>query len=248
MSPKTTRFEHLLEAVPDALVGMNQEGVIRFVNRQTESLFGYDRDQLIGRPVETLVPENLGQIYAELRDSYFSDPSTRSLGLRMELTGRQQNGAELPVNITVSRIDSGDVLLVITAVRDVTRYQRAVQSAQLTEAIVEYSDDAIIGGTPEGVITSWNPGAERLYGYSSQEVIGRSGRLIFPKERTGEMDDALARIKEGQVVENLAASRVRKDGTVVSVSITVAPIRDEDGVVVGVSAVQRDMTERNQVL
>jgi PAS domain S-box-containing protein len=84
MSGQTTRFASLLDAVPDALVGMDQNGVIRFVNRQTESLFGYDRDQLIGQHVETLVPDSLWQIYAEHRDNYFADPRTRSSGLDLD--------------------------------------------------------------------------------------------------------------------------------------------------------------------
>ena len=88
MSRSTTRFEHLLEAVPDALVGMDQEGVIRFVNRQTESLFSYDRDELIGQPVETLVPESLWQIYVHHKEDYFADPRTRSSGLDVELPCR----------------------------------------------------------------------------------------------------------------------------------------------------------------
>ena len=94
MSSKTTRFESLLEAVPDALVGMDQEGVIRFVNRQTESLFGYDRDDLIGQRIETLVPERLWQIYAEHQVSYFADPRTRSSGLDLELGGLHRDGIE----------------------------------------------------------------------------------------------------------------------------------------------------------
>src|SRR5450631_4160017 len=102
MSSKTTRFEHLLEAVPDALVGMDQKGVIRFVNRQTESLFGYDRDQLIGRPIETLVPEPLWQIYSQNRDEYFADPRTRSSGLEVELIGLRHDGAEFPINISLA--------------------------------------------------------------------------------------------------------------------------------------------------
>src|SRR5450759_4609393 len=187
MSPKT-RFENLLEAVPDALVGMDQKGVIRFVNRQTESLFGYDRDQLIGQRIETLVPESLWQIYAEHRQDYFADPRARSTGLDLELSGRHQDGTRFPINISLSHIDTGDVLLVITAVRDVTQQKQAVKNAQLTAAIVEYSDDAIIGGTLEGIITSWNPAAERMYGYSSKEIIGKSGRLLFPKGRAGEMN------------------------------------------------------------
>src|ERR1035437_9312211 len=130
MSSNATRFESLLEAVPDALVGMDQKGVIRFVNRQTELLFGYDRDDLIGRPVETLVPEPLWQIYAQHKEDYFADPRTRSSGLDVELGGRHQDGSEFPINVSLSHIDTGDVLLVITAVGDVAKQKLAVKNAQ----------------------------------------------------------------------------------------------------------------------
>src|SRR5450759_3756672 len=138
MPAQTTTFEHLLEAVPDALVGMDQEGVIRFVNRQTESLFGYDREELIGQPIEMLVPEYLWQIYRQHREDYFADPRTRSSGLDLELSGRHRDGTDFPVNISMSQIDTGDVLLVVTAVRDVTRQRQAVQDVQFVAAVVEY--------------------------------------------------------------------------------------------------------------
>jgi PAS domain S-box-containing protein len=246
MSSKTTRVASLLEAVPDALVGMDQEGVIRFVNRQTESLFGYDRDQLIGRPIERLVPESLWQIYAQHRENYFTDPRTRSSGLDVELIGRHQDGTEFPINISLSNIDTGDVLLVITAVHDVNQRHEAVKTAQLLEAIVEYSDDAIVGSTLGGIITSWNPAATRMYGYSSKEIIGRSGSLLIPEDRAGEMDAIRAKITAGQHLRHFETERVRKDGTVFPVSLSIAPICDEDGAIIGVSGVHRDVTEQRQ--
>jgi PAS domain S-box-containing protein len=248
MSPKTTRFENLLEAVPDALVGMDQQGQIRFVNRQTESLFGYDRDQLIGQPIEILLPEPLWQIYAEHRDNYFADPRTRSSGLELELSGRQQDGTEFPINISLSHIDTGDVLLVITAVGEVSQRKQAVKNAELIASLVEYSDDAILGTTFGGFITSWNPAAERMYGYSGKEIIGKSVTLLSPKDRPGEAKAVLTKISAGQHVEHLETIRVRKDGTLVPVSITIAPIHDEDGAIVGVSAVHRDVTKQRQAL
>jgi PAS domain S-box-containing protein len=241
-----TRFESLLEAVPDALVGMDQKGVIRFVNRQTEWLFGYDRDDMVGQPIETLVSELLWQIYAEHQEDYFADPRTRSSGLDLELSGRKRDGTEFPVNVSLSHIDTGDVLLVITAVRDVAKRKQAVKNAQLIAAIVEYSNDAIIGGTLTGVITSWNPAAERMYGYSSEEVIGRYAALLIPRDRPGEMKAILARIRDGQAVERLETTRVRKDETVLPVSVSVAAIRDEDGAIVGVSAVHRELARHSQ--
>jgi PAS domain S-box-containing protein len=241
-----TRFESLLEAVPDALVGMDQKGVIRFVNSQSEYLFGYDRDDLVGQPIETLLPDRLWQIYAEHKDVYFADPRARSSGLDLELSGRQRDGTEFPVNISLSHIDTGDVLLVITAVHDVTKQQQAVEAAQLITAVVEYSSDAIIGSTLEGVVTSWNPAAEKMYGYSSREIIGRSAVLLAPDDRAGEVHDNLAMVSAGLPVERLETMRRNKDGTVFPVSITIAPILDEDGAVVGVSAVHRDVTEQRQ--
>ena len=246
MFPKTTQFEKLLEAVPDALVGVDQKGVIRFVNRQTEHLFGYDRDQLIGEHIDTLVPEPLWEVYAEHRQDYFTDPRTRSLGLDLELSGRHQDGTDLPINITMSLIDTGDVLLVIAGAGDVTRQKKAVAKAELLDAIVEYSDDAIMGLTLGGIVTSWNPAAERMYGYSSMEMIGRSGCLLTPQDRAGELNVILDRIKDGRYVEHAETTLVRKDGTAVPVSIAAAPIRSEDGTVVGASCVHRDVTTQRQ--
>ena len=246
MFSKKTRFEKLLEAVPDALVGMDQAGVIRFVNYQTESLFGFDRDDLVGRRIETLVPESLWQIYVQNREQYFADPMTRSSGLDLELSGRHHDGGEFPINVSMCHIDTGDVLLVITGAGDVARQQQAVKKAGLAAAIVEYSYDAIIGTTLGGFISSWNPAAERMYGYCGAEIIGRSLSLLVPKDRGGELTAATARIQAGEPVEHLETVRVRKDGTMVSVSVTVAPIRNEDGVVAGASAVHRDVTAQRQ--
>ncbi len=246
MSPNRMGFEQLLEAVPDALVGMDQKGVIRFVNRQTESLFGYDRDQLIGQPIDTLVPETLRQIYAEHQQDYFADPRTRSAGVDLELSGRQRDGTEFPINVSLSHIDTGDVLLVVTAARDVAKRRQAIKNARLLAAIVESSDDAIISGTREGVITSWNPAAARMYGYSTEEIIGQSASVLIPRDQPGEMNAIRAKIQAGQTVEHFETSRVRKDGTVVPISFSIAPIFDEGGAVVGTSAIHRNVTKQRQ--
>jgi len=243
-----TKFKSLLEAVPDALVGMDQQGVIRFVNRQTESLFGYDRDQLVGQPIQRLVPESLWQIYAEHQQNYFADPRTRSSGVDVELSGRHHDGTQFPINVSLSHIDTGDVLLVITAVRDVATQQQAVKNAQLISAIVQGSEDAIISGSLGGAITSWNPAAERMYGYSSAEIIGKPAKLLTPKDRAGEVEAVLGQIKAGRRVERLETTRVRKDATVFPVLLTVSPIRDENGTIFGTSVIHRDLTDHKEAL
>jgi PAS domain S-box-containing protein len=246
MSMNATSLEHLLEAVPDALVGMDQEGVIRFVNRQTETLFDYDRDELIGQPIDMLVPETRRQISLDHKEDYSAEPRTRSSGLDLELSGRQRDGSEFPVNVSMSPIDTGDVLLVITGAEDVARQQQAVKKAGLTAAIVEYSDDAIIGTTLDGTITSWNPAAEKMYSYSSKNVIGRPISLLSPRDRADEAAAILAKITAGQHVWHLETIRVRKNGTMVPVSVTAAPIRNEDGTIAGASAIYQDLTEHKQ--
>jgi len=115
------RFANLLEAAPDAMVGVDQTGVIQFVNRQTESLFGYSRDELVGQPIETLVPEPFRQAHRNHRGGYIADPRTRAMGVGRELSGRRKDGTEFPVDISLSSIETEDGLLVTAAVRDITR-------------------------------------------------------------------------------------------------------------------------------
>jgi len=113
-------------------------------------------------------------------------------------------------------------------------------------AIVEYSDDAIICKTLDGVITSWNPAAERLYGYSSEEIIGKSFRLLSPQDRIGEIEAILARIRAGEHVDHFETIRTRKDGTMFRVSLSVSPICDADGAFVGASTISHDLTKQKQ--
>ena len=246
LSSQTKRLQNLLEAVPDALVGMDETGVIRFVNQQTESLFGYERDDLIGQPVQTLVPEYLGQAYAEHQVADFADPSARSTGFDPPLNGRHQDGTELPANIRLSRIGTGDVLLVITAAREVTKHEQALEDSELLAAIIKNSNDAIIAKMLDGIVTFWNPAATRMYGYSREEMIGQSIELLCPQERTGEIETILARIKTGLFVEHLETIRVRKDGAVFPVLLTVSPIRDTAGTVVGASSFSRHLTKEKE--
>jgi PAS domain S-box-containing protein len=125
------------------------------------------------------------------------------------------------------------------------RSQTEAASAYLA-SIIESCDDAIIGKTLDGIVVSWNPGAERLYGYSAAEMIGRSISLLIPTYRPEELPEIFETIKQGKAVDGLETVRIRKDGTPVEVSLTISPIKDAGGRVVGASTVARDIARRKQ--
>ena len=146
-------------------------------------------------------------------------------------------------------IKTGDGRLGIAAIPDVSDRNEAEDSRSRSEwlaAIVEHSNDGIIGKTLDGIVTSWNPAAERMYGYSSEEMLGTSIDQLSPEGRTGEITSILAKIEAGLDVEHFETLRVRKDGTVFPVLLTVSPIRHADGAVVGGSTITRDMTQEKE--
>jgi len=235
-------FENSLEAMDAAVVVCDPAGVIRFVNRHAESLFGYRRDDLVGQRVDMLVPETRREVDTALHAGYFSDPFFRPPGLGPEKTGRHRDGTEFPVDFSVSHIETEDGPLAIAAVRDLTELKRP----DIQAAGVEYSDDVVVDATIEGIVTSWNAAAERLFGYSSEEIIGRSVMLLGPEDRVGEMAAILARISAGQSIEDYESCRVRKDGTTFPVSLTVSPVKDAASTVIGVSASVRELSDRRK--
>jgi PAS domain S-box-containing protein len=239
-------FEGLLEAMPDALVGVDEAGVIQYVNHRTESLFGYDRDDLVGARVEMLVPESLRKVHKVHREGYHEAPSTRPMGTDLKLNGRRRDGTQFPADIALSPIDTGNSILVIAAVHDMTPYRRAEAERRRLDrllAIVEYSDDAIIGTALDGTVTSWNPAAEVTFGYSSGEIIGESVERLSLQDQLNEARDMLARITTGEQIDHFESVRVRKDGAPITVSLSVSPIREADGSIVGVSTIARDVTQ-----
>ena len=235
-----------LDAAPDAMVFVAPSGRITLVNAQTERLFGYRREELEGQLVEMLVPEAARAVHPQRRAGYIADPVPRPMGAGMQLTGRRRDGSTFPAEISLSAIDTGDGPLVMAAVRDVTERRDASATAAQLASIIQSSHDAVIGESLGRVITSWNPGAERLYGYSAAEMIGRHvDVLIHPETRLKE-DGIQSAITRGERVEQFQSDRVRKDGSTIRVSMTLSPIADGAGTIVGVSTVSRDISGRQR--
>ena len=238
------RFRSLLEAAPDAIVGVGADGRIALVNAQTERLFGYERSEMLGQPVEMLVPESARAIHPRRRSTYSAAPTPRPMGAGMELAGRRKDGSEFPAEISLSSIETDEGQLVSAAVRDVSDRRRSADAQAELVSIVQSSHDAIVGKTTDGFVTSWNPGAERLYGYTAEEMLGQSVERLIAPERRSEEHRVLQRIARGERVEPYSSERVRRDGVVIPVALSVSPIADSTGAVVGVATAARDIGER----
>jgi PAS domain S-box-containing protein len=256
----------ILEAIPDAVAAVNQQGVIVQVNAQTEALFGYTREELIGQKIEILVPERQRPHHDLHREQFHRQPKIRRMGSGLDLYGRRRDGSEFPVEISLSPVTTGDGMIVLSAIRDISdrkqieqelrraheeldkRKSRELRDYQNRLAlIVDSSQDAIIGKNLDGIVTHWNKGAEEIYGYTAQETIGRSITMLAPPERADEIPMILRRIRNGEQVEYFESVRVTKDKRRLHVSIAVSPIYDADGHVVGASTIARNITAQKKI-
>ena len=162
---------------------------------------------------------------------------------------QRKDGSLIPISLTVSPIhdEAGRVIGASKIARDISGQQQATFDARRLAAIVDSSDDAIISKTLDGTITSWNRGAERIFGYSAAEAVGQSIRMLVPADLQSEEDTVLERVRTGVGVDHFETKRLRKDGVEILISLTVSPIRDNSGAIVGASKIARDITERSRL-
>lgn len=240
------RFRGLLEAAPDAMVIVDDSGAIRLVNAQTEALFGYRREELLGRPVELLIPHRFRERHAVNRGGYAANRQVRPMGAGLDLQGLRKDGTEFPVEISLSPLETADGLLVSAAVRDVSDRKAAEARINELAALVESSQDAILAKTLDGYITYWNTAAQRLYGYTAEEAVGQHVSLIAPPEMRDDINALMLRLRRGEKVEHFETLRVTKDGRLLDVDVTLWPTRDARGTVVGACAIVRDISDRKR--
>ena len=244
---------------------VDTNGAIIQLNSQAEELFRYQRGDLIGQKVEILVPEPHRRRHHAQREAFGQSPRIRRMGQGLDLYGRRRDGSEFPVEISLSPVATGEGTLVLSAIRDISERKRIEEALRRAHgelerktaqeigeyrsrlaAIIDSSNDAILGKSLDGTITAWNKGAEQIYGYRSEEMIGQHISRLAPPDRVEEIMQMLERIRRGESIEPFEAVRVTKDGRHLNMFITISPIREAGGRVVGASVIARDITAQKR--
>jgi PAS domain S-box-containing protein len=245
-----------LRSIGDAVMTTDISGRITYLNEVAESITGWTQAEAQGQPLDIVF-----HVVNETTRLKVENPAVRALregivvGLANHTVLLRRDGTELPIDDSAAPIrdERGRVSGCVLIFRDVAiqrrlERERADQllTARLLASIVESSDDAIISKTLDGTIRTWNAGAERLFGYKPEQAIGRHISLVIPPERIGEEDEIVARLKAGKRIDHFETERVRSDGERIMVSLTISPLKDETGTVVGASKIVRDVTRQRQ--
>src|SRR6202167_489668 len=233
----------ILNTAVDPVVVLDAKLQIQTANRAFYSIFGVSRDQTQGISIRKLGNDEweTSRVWESVEATLSASGEFQAVEIDREFPAGRRTLVLDARRLAVA----GDSLIVLTF-HDVTERKLAERTTSLLAAIVDSSDDAILSKKLDGTITSWNKGAERLFGYKAEEAIGRHITLIVPSERRSEEEDILRRMARGERVEHFETVRRRRDGTYLDVSLTISPIRDAAGGVIGASNVARDITERRQ--
>lgn len=238
-------YRGILENALDCIITMDASGRILEFNPAAERVFGFTRAEAVGQELaELIVPPTLRDAHRRGLSHFLKTGEGPVIGKRIEIVGIRKDGSQVWVELAITAVKIENAPVFVAYLRDIGERKTNEESSRRLAAIIESSEDAIVSKDLNGIITSWNAGAERLFGYTAEDAVKKPITIIIPPDRYSEEQKILDRIHSGERVEHLETVRRRKDGSLVNVSVTVSPVRQKDGRVIGASKIARDISER----
>jgi PAS domain S-box-containing protein len=235
----------IVDSSDDPIISKDLNGIIISWNAAAARVFGYDPDEIMGQPILRLVPPEL---------HHEEDEIQRRIGAgqridHYETIRLRKNGERFPVSVTISPIkdEAGRVIGASKIARDISNYKNSDETRFRLAAIVDSADDAIISKTLGGIVRTWNSGAQRMFGYAADEMIGQSILRLIPEHLHYEEDEILRKLRAGERIDHYETTRRKKSGETIEVSVTISPIKDEAGHVIGASKIARDISDRKRI-
>ena len=240
-------FGDVVHISEDAIISIDERRNITLFNSGAEKIFGYTAADVLGKSISILIPERIQDIHKAQVDTFVDSSAVfPSMDQSGSISGRRKDGAEFPAEATISKFVVGNMTIVTIRFRDISERLAAEREVRRLAAIVESSVDAIISEDLDGIILSWNPGAEKMYGYTSSEALGRSKTMLLPPGSDDEVTANLQRARAG-VSTHYETVRLRQNGELIHVDLNVSPILDKRGVLVGAATIAHDKTERRRL-
>jgi len=247
LAASEARLAGIVSSALDAIISVDSAQRVVLFNAAAEKLFRCPAAAALGQSLDRFIPERFQAAHRRHIEDYGAGTgATLPADNFRALTGRRVDGGEFPIEASISQIEVAGKKIFTVILRDRTEREQADEAAALLAAIVDSSFDAIVGKDLHGVVTSWNAGAEKIFGYAAGEMVGQSITRIIPAGRLDDEEKILSRIRRGETVEHFETVRARKDGRLIEVSVTVSPIKNGRGEIVGASKVARDITGQKQ--
>ena len=244
-----TCLRAIINAALDAVIGMNAQGMITDWNPRAEIILGWSHDEAIGQKLAELIipPRHRNAFERGVQHFLRTGEEGQVLNRRTELTGLRRDGTEFPIELSMSPVKRGETYVFNAFVADITERKCAEETRVRLASIVESSGDAIISTTLDGIVSSWNLAAERTFGYTADEAIGKPIGFLIPQDRLDEEAQIMARVTQGEGVSHFETVRRRKDGKDIHIALTISPIKDGAGTLIGFSKIARDITEHKSL-
>lgn len=238
------RLASIVESVMEAIITVDRTQRIVLFNKAAETIFRCPAEKALGRKLDAFIPERFRAVHREHVDEFgHTGVTRRSMSRPGILVGLRADGEEFPIEATISQVGSGEDKFFTVVLRDITeRMQGEEKQAQLA-AIVESSNDAILSKSLDGIVLTWNKAAEQMYGYRAEEIVGKPASVLLPPGKIDEETRILGQIRRGETIPLHDSIRAAKDGRMLSVGVTISPIRDSQGKVIGASTIARDLMQ-----